>query len=154
MPTSRSRAPELLLVAGALLATLALFAPWYSTDPSYPTSAIDGVRGDLSGWTVHEAMRWVALALSLIPLVLGATALRSPDAARSLAEIAMVTLVNGLGVVLYFGWLYRPGEPQQTISLAWGWWVAAGATVLALLGTLWRVQGEARRRAGAVPATA
>lgn len=125
-----------------------LFLPWYATDPDRPASNIDGVRGELSGWTVHEAMRYVILAFALIQLGLALAAMRNRTSARELAEGSMVTAVNAVGVVFYFGLIYRPGEPPATIELRYGWFVAAAGVLIALIAIVNRVQKSSRRRSG------
>ena len=145
VPTT-SRVPELLAAAGALLATVAVFLPWYATDPASRASNIDGVRGELSMWTVHEAMRYLLLLLLvLIAAMTVATLLRR---ARNLSEPMMVLGVNALGVVLYFGFIYRPGDPMQTISLRYGYFLALAGIVAPLVVASIRAKQSGPRRSG------
>ena len=146
--TRTSRLPELLSAIGSALLAVGLFLPWYATDPGNAVSNIDGVRGDLSGWTVHEAMRYAVLAFAVIQGVLSLIGLLRPRAARDLAEATMVTAVNAVGVVVYFGLIYRPGEPPETISLRYGWFLALAGMVVTLVAAVYRVQKSSRRRAG------
>ena len=132
------RTLELLAAAGCLLALVAIFLPWYATEAQSVNSNIDGVRGDLSMWTVHEAMRYVLLLLVVLMLAISLVALWRPASARSLADPMIYVAVNAVGIVLYFGLLYRPGEPPATISLSFGWF-------LALVGTLVPLVVAARR---------
>ncbi len=145
---STTRVPEAVAVAGSLLLAIALFLPWYVTDPHSAASNIDGVKGSLSGWTVHEAMRYAVLGLAVVQLVLSVAALARPQSARDLAEAAMVMAVNSFGIVVYFGLIYRPGEPMNTISLRYGWFLALIGVVVALVAAVARVQASSRRRAG------
>lgn len=138
--------PEIVAAAGALLATVAIFMPWYATDPASPASNIDGVRGELSMWTVHEAMRYVLLslvvamaAMSLLVLLRGA---------RGLFEPIMVLGVNAIGVVLYFGFIYRPGDPMQTISLRYGFFLALAGVAVSLIVASIRAKQAGPRRSG------
>ena len=147
-----SRLPELVAALGALLAAVAVFLPWYSTDPASRASNIDGVRGDLSMWTVHEAMRYVLLLLLVLIAVMAlATLLRG---AHGLHEPGMVLGVNAIGIVLYFGFIYRPGTPMQTIDLAYGYWLAVIGVIAPLVVSSIRAKQSARRSASPLSARA
>lgn len=143
--TSSKRIPELIAAAGAVVALVTVFLPWYATEERSVNSNIDGVRGDLSMWTVHEAMRYVLLLVVVLMLAMTVSALLRPDSARGLAEPIMVLAVNAVGIVLYFGILYRPGEPPATISLRYGWFLALVATLVPLVVAARRA---GRRRSG------
>jgi hypothetical protein len=140
---SNKRTPELIAAIGAVLALVAVFLPWYGTDPQSRNSNIDGTRGDLSMWAVHDAMRWVLLVLVVLMLAIAVAAALQPDNARSLADPMIYVAVNAVGIVLYFGLLYRPGEPPSTISLRYGWFVALVGT-LAPLVVAARISGPRR----------
>ena len=150
--SSKSRVPELIAALGALLAVASVFLPWYSTDPASRASNIDGVRGDLSMWTVHEAMRYVLLVLVVLIAVMAVAALVRGDG--SVHEPAMVLGVNAIGIVLYFGFIYRPGTPMQTISLAYGYWLAVGGVIAPLVVSSIRAKQSVRRSASPLTARA
>lgn len=137
------RTPEIIAAAGTVLALVAVFLPWYGTEAASLNSNIDGVRGDLSMWTVHEAMRYVLLVLLVLMLAMAVSAARQPDHARSLADPMIYVAVNALGIVLYFGLLYRPGEPPATISLRYGWFIALVGTLAPLIVAA-RISGPRR----------
>jgi hypothetical protein len=144
----KSRVPEAIAAAGALLAAVSVFLPWYSTDPASRASNIDGVRGDLSMWTVHEAMRYVLLVLLvLIAIMALATLLRGET---GLHEPGMVLGVNALGIVLYFGFIYRPGDPMQTISLRYGFFLALAGIAVPLVVAALRAKAGMKRSASAI----
>lgn len=143
---SKSRVPELLAAAGALLATVAVFLPWYSTDPQSRASNIDGVRGELSMWTVHEAMRYVLLLLLVLMTVMSVVALLR--GAKGMSEPIMVLGVNAIGIVLYFGFIYRPGSPMQTISLEHGYFLSLIGTLVPLVVSSIRAKQAGPRRSG------
>ena len=139
----KSRLPELLGAAGAILAIVSVFLPWYSTDAASRASNIDGRRGDLSMWTVHEAMRYVLLVLLVLVAIMSlATLLRGED---GLHEPAMVMGVNAIGIVLYFGFIYRPGSPMQTISLDYGYFLSLVGVIVPLAVSSVRAKQSVRR---------
>lgn len=148
----KSRVPEAIAAAGALLATVSVFLPWYSTDPASRASNIDGVRGDLSMWTVHEAMRYVLLLLLVLIAVMAlATLLRGET---GLHEPSMVLGVNALGIVLYFGFIYRPGSPMQTIDLGYGYFLSLAGVIAPLVVSSIRAKQSVRRSASPLTARA
>ena len=151
-PSPKSRVPETIAAAGALLATVSVFLPWYATDPDSRASNIDGVRGDLSMWTVHEAMRYVLLLLLVLIAIMSlATLLRG---ATGLHEPGMVLGVNAIGIVLYFGFIYRPGTPMQTISLEYGYFLALVGVIAPLVVSSVRAKQSARRSSSPLTARA
>ena len=150
--TPSSRVQELLAAAGAALATVAIFLPWYGTDPQSPASNIDGVRGDLSMWTVHEAMRYVLLALLVLMTVMALASLLGR--AHGLVDPIMVLGVNAIGIVLYFGFIYRPGDPMQTISLRYGYFLALAGVTTSLVVASLRAKQSVRRSASPLSARA
>ena len=139
----QSRIPEAVAAVGAVLAIVSVFLPWYSTDPDSRASNIDGVRGDLSMWTVHEAMRYVLLALLVLIAILAVTALVRGE--NAVHEPSMVLGVNAIGIVLYFGFIYRPGSPMQTISLGYGYLVSVIGVVAPLVVSSIRAKQSVHR---------
>ena len=144
--SSQSRVPEAIAAIGALVAIVSVFLPWYSTDPASRASNIDGVRGDLSMWTVHEAMRYVLLVLLVLIAVMAVIALVRGE--NAVHEPSMVLGVNAIGIVLYFGFIYRPGSPMQTISLEYGYLLSLVGVVVPLVVSSIRSKQSSPRRSG------
>jgi hypothetical protein len=97
-------------------------------------------------------MRYVLLVLVvLVGLMSLATLLRG---ATGLHEPSMVLGVNAIGIVLYFGFIYRPGTPMQTISLAYGYWLALAGVVAPLVVSSIRAKQSVRRSASPLSARA
>lgn len=149
-----NRLPELIAAVGCTIATAAIFLPWYSTDPQVAASSIDGVKGELSMWTVHEAMRYVLLAHLVLLVLMTWTALLREEDGKGLREPIMVLAVNAIGITVYFGFIYRPGEPMQTISLEYGCLLALAGTVPALVVNALRAREGVRRSASPIGARA
>ncbi len=147
---SRSRLPELAAAVGSLLALAAIFLPWYATDPQSRVSNIDGRQGDQSMWLVHDAMRWVLLVLVVLMALMTLSALLRPSGAAGFVDPIMVMAVNAMGIVLWFGFVYRPGDPMQTISLSYGWFLALAGTLTPLVMNAYRAKATMRRSAGII----
>ena len=149
---SRSRLPELAATLGSALALAAIFMPWYATDPQSRVSNIDGRKGDQSMWLVHDAMRWVLLVLVVLMVLMTLSALVRPHEAAGFVDPIMVMAVNALGIVVWFGFVYRPGDPMQTISLRYGWFLALAGTLTPLVMNAYRAKATMRRSASPVGA--
>lgn len=149
-----NRGPELLAVIGSIAAVVAVFLPWYRTDPASPASNIDGVRGELSMWTVHEAMRYVLLVHLVLLVILTVATLLAAGRRSGLHEPIMVLAVNAIGIIVYFGFIFRPGEPMATISLEYGCLVALAGSIPALAVSAVRSSAGMRRSASPIGARA
>ena len=146
MDTSRLSRSEYLAVAGALLLVVALFLPWYETAPGNEAANIDGATGSLSAWDVHPIMRWVLLALALVPILLAWIIVRGQEVGWTRGEITAVLAIFGLGLLFFNGVIDRPGEPSEQISLKYGFYLAVVADLLILVGGIMRTGENQRRR--------
>lgn len=146
----RRSLPELTAAVASVAAVVAVFLPWYSTDPQSRVSNIDGRRGDQSMWTVHEAMRWVLLALVVLVAVMTVATLLRPHVAGNFSDPIMVMGVNAIGIVLYFGFIFRPGDPMQTITLEYGYFLALAGTAVPLVVSAVRAKAGLRRSASPI----
>jgi hypothetical protein len=146
MDTSRLSRSEYLAVAGAVLLVIALFLPWYETAPGNEAANIDGQTGSLSGWEVNTLLRWVLLALALLPILLAWIVVRGQEVGWTRGEITAVAAIFGLGLVLFNGLISKPGEPSSAISLQYGYWVTLLAVLMILIGGVLRTGETGRRR--------
>jgi hypothetical protein len=139
---------DLIQFVLGLVLGVAIFLPWYSTEPSNPFSNIDGERGDLSAWQVHSVLRWVLVA-AVIANCLGTWyTLRAQKTQVARGEQTIIIGTFVLGAILFVGLLDRPGTPQNTISLEYGWYLAAAATLGAVVCGLARAPGRRDRPPG------
>jgi hypothetical protein len=97
-------------------------------------------------------MRYVLLVLLVLVAIMSlATLLRGED---GLHEPSMVLGVNALGIVLYFGFIYRPGSPMQTIDLAYGYLLSLVGVVAPLVVSSIRAKQSVRRSGSPLTARA
>jgi hypothetical protein len=145
MDTSRLSRSEYIAVAGAILLVIALFLPWYETNPDNTAANIDGERGTFSGWDVHPIVFWLLLLLAVSPVILAWIIARGYELAWVRGELTAVGAIFGLGLVFFNGIVSKPGEPSSQISLKYGYWLTLFAILLILVGSVMRT-GESERR--------
>ena len=91
-------------------------------------------------------MRWVLLALALVPILLAWIIVRGQEVGWTRGEITAVLAIFGLGLLFFNGVIDRPGEPSEQISLKYGFYVAVIADLLILVGGIMRTGENQRRR--------
>src|SRR3954451_25386937 len=137
---------ELIAAIGAVLLALGLFLPWYETNPDNRNAVIDGARGTLSGWTVFPILRWLLVAAAAAPLILAWIILRDHQLSWPRGEMTAVVGMIATVLVLYVGFVDRPGTPSGEISLKLGWFVAVIGCALIVVGGALRASGTERPR--------
>jgi hypothetical protein len=125
---------ELVAAVGGLLLAVCLFLPWYETDPGNANAAIDGASGALSGFEVHQILRWLLLAAAAAPFILIWIVIREHELSWPRGEMTAVAAIAAFGLVAYVGFLDRPGSPGGAISLQLGFYGALLGTILMITG--------------------
>lgn len=130
----RLRRAERVQLGAAGLVGISLLLPWYATDATNPHASIDGSRGDVMGWAAHPVLRWLLLA------AVGAAVLSAwqtiaghvPTGGVQRGEVSAVVALTGVALLLFEGWVERPGYPPAEIDLAYGWFLALAGALAAL----------------------
>jgi hypothetical protein len=146
MNFSRLGRGEMLAVLGGALLALGLVLPWYATNPDNRNALIDGVRGTVSGWAAFPILHWLLLAAAVAPFILAWVILRDHELSWPRGEMTAVVGMIALVLVLYVGFVDRPGEPASQISLRFGWFVATLGCALAIAGGAIRAGSTERPR--------
>jgi hydrogenase/urease accessory protein HupE len=146
MDLSRLGRGEFLAVLGGLLLALAVFLPWYATNPDNRNANVGGATGTFSAWEAHPILRWLLLAAAAAPLILAWIVLRDHQLSWQRGELTAVVGMIALVLVLYVGLVDRPGEPSGQISLRYGWLVALLGIVAIIVGGAMRASGTERPR--------
>src|SRR5215207_4535288 len=146
MNLSRLARAEYLAVAGGLLLALGVFLPWYRTNADNRNANIDGATGSLSGWTVHPILGWLLLAAASAPLILAWIIARDHQLSWPRGEMTAVVAMIAIALILYVGFIDRPGRPSGQISLQFGWFVALLGAALMVVGGALRASGTERPR--------
>jgi len=146
MNLSRLGRGEFLAVLGGLLLALGLFLPWYETNPDNRNAQIDGAKGAVTGWEAFPILHWALLAAAAAPLILAWIIARDHELSWPRGEMTAVVGMIAVVLVLYVGFIDRPGEPSGQISLRIGWYFALLGCVLTVLGGALRASGTERPR--------
>lgn len=146
MNVSRLGRGELLAVLGGALLALGLVLPWYATNPDNRNARIDGARGSVSGWTAFPILHWLLLAAAVAPFILAWVILRDHQLSWPRGEMTAVVGMIALVLVLYVGFVDRPGEPAGQIDLKVGWFVSALGCALTIAGGAIRAGSTERPR--------
>jgi hypothetical protein len=125
---------ELVAAVGGVLLAVCLFLPWYETDSGNPNASIDGTSGALSGFEVHQILRWLLLAAAAAPFILIWIVIREHELSWPRGEMTAVAAIAAFGLVAYVGFLDRPGQPGGAISLQLGYYGALLGTILMIVG--------------------
>lgn len=134
MAARRLQRAERTQLGAACLVGVSLLLPWYATDPTNPNASIDGRRGDVIGWAAHPVLRWLFLAtvgaavLSAWQTISG----RAPAHGVQRGETSAVLALSGVALLLFQGWIERPGYPVAEIHLTYGWFLALAGAIVAL----------------------
>jgi 4-amino-4-deoxy-L-arabinose transferase-like glycosyltransferase len=93
---------------------------------------------DLSAWQADHFVRFLFLAAAAAPLILAYIVVRDHQLSWPRGEVTALVSVTTIVLVLVLGFVARPGEPRDTISLEVGWFVALVASVGMLIGATQR----------------
>ena len=132
---------ERIQLGAAGLVGVSLLLPWYATDPANANANVDGHRGDVLGWAAHPVLRWLFLAavgaafLSAWQTIAG----RAPTHGVKRGEKSAVVALAGVALLLFEGWVVRPGYPTAEIDLAYGWFLALAGALVALVAATARL---------------
>jgi hypothetical protein len=134
---------EVAAAVGGILLAVSIFLPWYGTSDN-PNSKIDGARGTLSAWEVHDILRWLLLAAAAAPIILLWIVIRDHELSWPRGEMTAVVAIAAFGLVGYVGVVDRPGTLE--ISLQFGWFLAMLGVVLMAFGGAHRASTVERPR--------
>ena len=137
---------EFLAVLGGLLLALGVFLPWYETNPDNRNANIGGATGSFSAFDAHPILRWLLLAAAAAPLILAWIVVRDHKLSWPRGEMTAVVGMIAIVLVLYVGFVDRPGTPPGQISLKLGWFAAVIGCALIVAGGAMRAGSTERPR--------
>ena len=137
---------EIIAAIGGLMLGASVFIKCYEARPQNPNANIDGLRGTLSIWQVHDIIRILLLLAALAPIVLVYIVLRDHELSWPRGEMTAVIGLTAATLLLYMGIIDRPGEPAGQIELEIGWYGALLGAILSTVGGAMRSAETSRTR--------
>jgi hypothetical protein len=138
---------ELVAIVGGILLGVSLSLSWYTLGNRHAVLAsCHGPRSTCSGWAALTILRFVLLAAAVAPIILAYIIIRGHALSWPRGELTAVTALVALIVTLVVGVVDHPGSPPGEIAVTTGWFVALGADLLILAGSVWRAQESGARR--------
>lgn len=139
-PSKLSRGELVAVIGGLALAAGVFVQKTYETNPANKNANVNSMVGDFSIWQVHPILRWLLLVAAVAPLILAYIVVRDFALSWPRGQVTSLVAIVALALLLYNGWISRPGQPSGEVSLGWSWY-------LALVGTLLMLAGSFRRQA-------
>jgi hypothetical protein len=138
---------ELVATVGGIVLGVSLFLSWYSLGNGHAVlGSCRGPNTQCTGWQSLAIMRFVLLIAAVAPVILAYIILRGHALSWPRGELTAVTALVALVATVFRGVIDKPGSPVEEITIAIGWWVALGADLLILFGSVWRAQQSGARR--------
>ncbi len=137
---------ELFAALGGLLLAASVFIKCYEARPQNPNANIDGMRGTLSIWEVHDIIRILLLLAALAPIVLVYIVIRDHHLSWPRGELTAVIGLTAATLLFYMGIIDRPGEPAGQIELEIGWYGAMLGAIMSTVGGAQRSAETARTK--------
>ena len=138
---------EMLATIGGVLLLISLFLSWYTLGNRHAMlQSCHGPNSECTGWIALSALRFVFLAAAVAPAILAYIIIRGHALSWPRGELTAVVALVALMATLVAGVIDKPGTPKAEIGVTTGWWVALGADVLILIGSVWRAQKSGARR--------
>jgi hypothetical protein len=137
---------EIIAALGGVLLAVSVFVKAYEARPQNPNANIDGMRGTLSIWQVHDIQRILLLLAALAPIVLVYIVIRDHQLSWPRGEMTAVIGLTAATLIFYTGIIDRPGEPSGEIELEIGWYGAMLGAILTTVGGALRSSETARTK--------
>jgi hypothetical protein len=138
---------ELVAIVGGILLGISLFVAWYSLGNRHAVlGSCRGPSTTCTGWASLSILRFILLIAAVAPVILAYIIVRGHALSWPRGELTAVTALVALMLTLFVGPIDHPGTPSGEITLTTGWFVALGADLLILAGSIWRSQESGARR--------
>ncbi len=135
MHWDKVRRGELIAAASGIVLAVSVFLTWYATDQSNRFSKINGrAFVEVSAWQSRKPVAILLLLAAVAPLILLWIILRQHQLSWPRGEMTAVVAITALVLILVLGFVARPGDPMDTISLKYGWFLALAASIGMVVG--------------------
>jgi hypothetical protein len=138
---------EAVAVIGGLILAVSMFLTWYTLSNQY--ASLHGCKGpnaSCSGWSSLGVLGVIILIAALAPVVLAYIVLRGHALSWPRGELTAVCSLIALVLILFLGFIDKPGSPSGEIHISYGWFLAMLGGLLILLGALVRSQESGGQR--------
>ena len=146
MHLSKLSRSEWIAVAGGLMLLVGIFLPWYVPNTENRNAIVAGSREAVSAWETYGLLRFLLLAAAIAPLILAWVIIRDHQLSWPRGEMTAVVGMIAIVLVLYVGFVDRPGNPSGQISLKLGWFIAVVGCALIVTGGAMRAGSTERPR--------
>jgi CDP-diglyceride synthetase len=147
MDLSKLDRGELIAAAGGILLAVSLFLEWYSLGNEHAAlSSCKGPNGSCTGITALSVMAVILLIAAIAPAVLAWIIMRGHALSWPRGELTAVTALVALTLIIFRGFIDKPGQPPGEIHISYGWWLALLGGLLILAGSIWRSREATGRR--------
>jgi hypothetical protein len=141
------RRGELVAACCGFVLAISVFLNWYSTDFHNTNSRINGqAMVKVSAWNSLSVLRWLFLLAAVAPLILLWIVVREHQLSWPRGELTAIVAIVAFVLCLVAGFVAKPGDPTDSISLQYGWYLAIVATLGMLAGAVQRTKETARVR--------
>jgi hypothetical protein len=138
---------EAVAVIGGVILAVSMFLTWYHLGNQYATlSSCKGPNGSCSGWTSLGLFSVIIVIAAVAPVILAWVIVRGHALSWPRGELTAVCSLVALVLVLFRGFIDKPGSPSGEIHISYGWVLAMVGGLLILLGALVRSQETGGRR--------
>ena len=138
---------EAVAVVGGLVLAISMFLTWYTLGNQYARlSSCRGPSGSCSGWTSLGVLSVIIVIAAIAPVILAYIIVRGHALSWPRGELTAVCSLVALVLVLFRGFIDKPGSPSGEIHISYGWVLAMLGGLLILLGALVRSQESGGRR--------
>jgi hypothetical protein len=138
---------EVIAIVGGIVLAVSVFLDWYTLGNRF--AALNGCHGpdtSCTGWRSLEVSRFLLLAAAVAPLGLAWVIVRRHRLAWPRGELTAVIALLALTLIVFRGFIDRPGSPPGEISVGIGWFLALLGGLLILFGSVTRSRETTTRR--------
>jgi hypothetical protein len=138
---------EAVAVIGGLVLAISLFLSWYTLSNRYASlHSCKGPKGACSGWSSLGLLSVIIVIAAIAPVVLAYIVIRGHALSWPRGELTALCSIVALVLILFLGFIDRPGSPPGEIQISYGWFLGMLGGLLILIGALVRSQESGGRR--------
>ena len=148
MDFGRLQRGEFIGFAGVGVLLIALFLPWFETNPDNPNAEINGQTGEFNAFDTYGTLDWLLVAACLAPFILAWIVVRGHKLTWRPGEITMIVGMTAFALIILNGVILgRPGDPDSEIDIKIGYIVGLlGSAMICAGGIIRQAEGDRARK--------